>query len=201
MIHPDTQIQYLDIKDGEPRYKSINEFYQEYAHKSILKMDTNNIQEFMIDFSLNPHVKITDLFGWTDVLEIRKLVYRHPLRINWVDVLVANKQLITCNRELLPVYGIDKNRIGFHGEVKYQYTLTTPTKISDGYLRVHNGEDGDGNSLEFAVPQIIDPGNSGAIDASYGYEIITKSRFYNGNDIHLFGYDYINFEEVLNWYK
>ena len=199
MIHPDTQVQYIDMRDGEPRYKSINEFYQEYCHKAILKMDTNNVQESIIDFSLNPHVKITDLFGWTDVLEIKRFTIRYPLTINWINILVKDKKLITCNRELLPVYDINDNKIGFHGEVKYKYTLTSPVKLSSGYLRTNNCEDENGNQVEFIIPEIVDLGNYNIDYSINGYEIITRSGFYNGNNIHLFGSDYIR--EPSNCYK
>ena len=69
MIHPNTQIQYIDIKLGEPKYNTVNDLYREYAHKAIMLTDNCSI----IDFSSNSNVKITDLFGWTDIIQIKRI--------------------------------------------------------------------------------------------------------------------------------
>jgi len=196
MLYPDTQIQYIDIKDGEPRYKTINEFYQEYSHKSKIKISDNVGTTSEIDFT-DMNVKITDLFGWTQVLMVRKIIQKAGIR--WADIVTANKQILISTGTLVPYYQKEETNIGFHGEVKHAYVLKNPSKANDNdCMRIHNGETFDGNPIEFARQEII---NTFEGNDNYGYEIITKSRFFNANDIHMFGSDHILTDEAVKWYK
>jgi len=68
MIHPNTHIQYLDYLTGEPGYTTVNDLYQKYYHKSIT---VKNVTSIYFD---EGHIKITDLFGWTDVISITKVI-------------------------------------------------------------------------------------------------------------------------------
>ena len=199
MIYPDTQVQYLDLNDGGIRYKSVEKFYQEYVHMQSLILEFPGKTISTISFKNKGNIRITDLFGWTYVLEIRKIIFNDPSSIDWIDILVANKQLMVSDKELLPIYNINDSSIGFHGEVKYKYNLMNPLNITNGYLRIHNGEDEEGSPSEFAIPQIIDTKNSKSINVNCGYQIITQSGFYNGNDIHLYGKDFAKYK--INSYK
>lgn len=196
MLHPQTQIQYIDIKDGEPRYKSINAFYQEYSHKSKLVISAPEEKLFEIDFT-DMNVMITDLFGWTQVLKVKKIVIQVP--ITWVDICAANKQILLSGSTLVPYYKLDETSRGFHGEVKHAYVLKNPSKADENdYLRIHNGETPTGEPTEFVRQEIIHTFESNTVT---GYEIITKSRFFNANDIHLFGSSHVLIEEACKWYK
>lgn len=191
MVHPLTQVQYIDIKNGQPRYKNINELYQEYSYK--VTNISNNISE--IDFT-NENVKITELFGWTQLLNIRKIIYDNP--INWVEIKAANKFIDVSYDELIPIYKIDDSIIGFHGEVKYKYNLKHYHEIiNDDYIRIYRGKDNNNQFIEFTLPEI----NNTSSNISYGYEIITKSRFFNGNDIHLYSSDIFITENNSKSYK
>lgn len=199
MIHPSTQIQYLDIKVGEPRYKTINDLYQEYCHKAIDVISNKEYKVGEIDFSETADVKITELFGWTDIIMLRKCQYLSS-DINWINIIAANKNVLVSDKSLIPFYEVDNTTRGFHGEVKHKYILKNPTKSVKGdYLRLHGGEDEKGNSIEFTNKILINPHHG--YNVSYGYEIITKSRFVNGNDIHLLACDSISIEEASSWYK
>lgn len=195
MIHSSTRVQCLDINTGEPLYGTIEQIFQKYSHlieEVSMNGYCNNILKINFD---NRNFKITDLFGWTDVITI----YRIMDYYQWSNINLDNNDIIVSSNELIPIYNKDKNKIGFHGEVKYNYILTNPAKIKNGYIRVNNGEDDQGNPIEFLIPKKIN--NSDEYIKSNGYMIITKSRFYNGNNIHLFGSNQVTMEEMSNWYK
>lgn len=193
MIHPNTQIQYLDIKVGEPRYNTVNDLYREYSHKANMLTDDCSV----INFSSNSNVKITDLFGWTDIIQIKRIKSDN---ITWNNINVANKQILLSNDELIPFYDINKTTIGFHGEVKYEYILKHLIKSdrSKDFLRIRNGENELGENIEFSPINIYSMSND---KTNYGYQLITRSRFFNGNDIHLFGCDAVLLNEYKKWYK
>ena len=201
MIHPNTQIQYLDIKIGEPRYKTINDLYQEYSHNAEEILSHKHLKITEINFGENDNVKITDLFGWTNVLSLRK-VQSVGYHIRWNILAAANKKVLLTESELVPFYDINKHTIGFHGEIKYEYILKQLSKSLDtDYIRLHNGEDTDESVIEFAPRQIIQTDKSEVNRINYGYELVTRSGFFNGNDIHLFSSDNISIDEVSKWYK
>jgi hypothetical protein len=207
MIHPDTRVQYLDIKDGEPRYKTIEKLYQEYTHKSKIIIKDNECEISEINFANDPHVKITDLFGWTDIIKIRKTIINADYYI-WNDIrlcnnnVILNKHVIVDYDELIPCYDINQHRVGFHGEVKYKYTLKSPTKMTKGdYLRIRNCEDENEEQIEFASCHDLVAIGDHQSGGTTGFSIVTKSRFFNGNDIHLFASDEITIDEISKWYK
>ena len=200
MIHPDTQVHCLDLFIENSIRGSINDIFQKYYHKAVIK-DNGKIKVAEIDFTQDPLIKITDLFGWTDVIKIQKVPFNYESD-RWIDVLVANKQLMVTDNTLIPFYRINDSKRGFHGEVKYSYTLRYPLKSKPGdYLRLRNGINPDGSETEFAIPELISFNKSDYDHMAYGFRIITKSRFYNANDIHLFGGEYINEEELDKRFK
>lgn len=193
MIHPNTQIQYIDIKLGEPKYNTVNDLYREYAHKANMLTDNCSI----IDFGSNYNVKVIDLFGWTDIIQIKRI---KSDAIVWNNINVANKQILLSDDELIPFYDIDETTRGFHGEVKYKYILKHLIKSdkSKDFIRIRKGEDEFNNDIEFSPIRIHSVSND---KTNYGYQLITKSRFFNGNDIHLFGEDTVLLNEFSKWYK
>ena len=184
MIHPNTKIQYIDLRDGEPRYKTIDDLYKEYAHRSV-----DCYQEYSYITFDNRGIKITELAGWTDLLEIRKIAL-NQLDIRWINLKFNNTEIKVSHTELIPAYESDKTIIGFHGEVKYLCTPKSPLHLSDNEsVRTHKYfEYTDEHAVEFIRPTginiIINP------DITYGYQLITKSGFFNGNKIHLFACEY-----------
>lgn len=203
MIHPDTQVQYLDIKVGEPRYRSIKELFQEYAYfatKDLEYKDGSSISS--IDFR-DLNVKITDLYGWTDLIQVSKIrIGNNGMDYKWFDLLTANKQIMVTKDELVPCYQVEDVHTGFHGEVKIRYVLKNPRMIrATDSLRIHNGEKPDGIPSEFNTVEVIELIPSKSINPEFGYFIKTRSKFYNGNDIHLYGSDEIDMDEITKWYK
>lgn len=197
MIHPSTQIQYLDIKTGEAKYKSVEEFYQEYCHKATVAWKSKVFDISLIDFSKDDLLKITDSFGWTDILSIAKIPFMHEID-SWYKIDGGDKSILVSSCEYVPTYNIRCPKIGFHGEVKYNYTLKTPNEIkADDYLRLYRGKDNNGSIIEFA-----DSITSKPIDDKYdyGFSIMTKSRFFNANRIHMFGH-YVKNSNDTSGYK
>ena len=201
MIHPNTAIQYLDIKVGEPRYKTINDLYKEYSHKPELLITGKDYRSTDINF-IGDNINITELFGWTKLLGIRRIEYTDPKSpVKWYKIKAGNKEVIVSQDELIPFYDISNHTLGFHGEVKYEYVLKQILKSTNqDHIRLHNGEDDKGNIIEFDTRKII---SVPLIENNfnYGYEINTRSKFFNGNDIHLYGSNELDIKELKKWYK
>lgn len=180
MIHPETSIQYIDIKTGEPKYKSINDLYQEYAHKAITS-DNGSREISDISFE-NENILITDLFGWTKLISLTRIKYLDSIP-TWRKISSYDKHVIVSDDELIPFYDINDTIIGFHGEVKYKYDLKSINEIDlHEYIRNKGIIDEFGNRKEFSIP---DAEFINDLDIRYGYEIITKSEFVNANKFHL----------------
>ena len=199
MIHSNTQIQCLSLFDGEPKYKTIDEIYQEYCHKEQVVWKGKGSEKIStIDFTDDIKLKITDSYGWTDLLYITRVPMLKPIN-SWVQINVADKNVIVSNCEYIPAYKITLPRIGFHGEVKYNYICKTSTNINgDDYLRLYRGRDNNGDMIEFAHITSIEEVND---EFNYGFILTTKSKFYNANRIHLFSNTGTGKEENISDYK
>jgi hypothetical protein len=137
-------------------------------------------------------VKTTDWFGWTDIISIR----RHENIEKWISVQAANQRIELTNETLIPVYDYNNPSIGFHGERKYPYTIKQVKDVlpSDS-VQIRRGKDYKNMDIKFTPITILK-----CVDKSYryGYEIITKSGFFNANNIHIYGKDVIPESACVN---
>ena len=204
MILPDTIVQWIDVKTEKVHIGGVSDLYRAYAHKA---NHNNNTSQIMFDRDSN--VKITDSWGWTDVICIKKFD-----GIDCVAILNANGHQLRCHHTtLIPFWDIHNPVKGFHGEMKYPFEVATLHKILAELM--NEGWDGDRVSFivkirsqdsdprDFAIIKISDIGDRKNWSETSCYQIITKSGFYNANDIVLWGKEKIpeNYCEVCKYYK
>ncbi len=195
MIYPTTKIQWLDFKEQLPFEESIQEMFQKYSHMFYRMKDNDyNLDTILFD----QFIKVKDLTGWTDLISIKRIEKTKGVKWFNLRAMGSYENIIVSEDELIPIYIINDHMVGFHGEVKYSYILMNPEKIplDDNHkLRMHELTHLD---LDF-IPLSIS--HYSCTNINYGYELITKSRFFNGNNIHLYGSDEISFDDVEKWYK
>ncbi len=179
MIHALTKIQYMDVNTEQVFTDTIGRMFQRYYLKAKVTTDMHTV-------IFNPEInliKITDMTGWTDVKAIRKV----KTIISWTVLGAASNQITLSENRSIPIYSPDTPTQGFHGETKYPYIAKPISEICDGDMgRVRRGVDGSGNDIEFtpiSFTGIAFGINKGELD--WGYEIETKSGFFNANNIHL----------------
>lgn len=198
MITGEQKLKFIPICDPSHRdyevtnafEKSIRDLFTDYAFYEIpISKDIFEID--LIAFGIK--VKIPDLYGWTDVMKITKYTEEK----NLVTLRSNNRSVIVNEQDLFPVYDKSINPVyGFHGEIKYSYTLMQIAKMvesnchKDGACRIIN----DNNIDEFYDINLSPAGKCNEM-----YEIITRSRFFNCNGIHLFADDHITLEEAERW--
>lgn len=180
MLHPTTKVQWMDVKSDKVHKDDIGKIFQMYSHRAIR---TSNVSEVIFKAKYDI-VKITDMYGWTDVKAIRRIV-----NVNgWMALGAENQQIKLSEDTLVPIYQPDAPFPGFHGETKYPFSSKKLSDIEQGdMVRIRRGKNGNGEDIEFAVVSF-----SGSLyihddEPTHGYEIITKSGFFNGNNIHLLG--------------
>lgn len=180
MIHSNTKVQYMDVKRQQVFTDTIGRMFQRYSLNAEVGTDIHTI-------IFNPEInviKITDMTGWTDVKAIRKI--NKP--ISWTVLGVASINQITLTEDtLIPIYNPNAPTQGFHGETKYPYVRKVVSDICDGdMIRVRRGTDESGNDIEFtpiSFTGLVFGLDKGELD--WGYEIETKSGFFNADNIHL----------------
>jgi hypothetical protein len=175
LIHPDDKIKILYTEDGTTEEKSVGELFHACLIYRIRHARYNHIDDedwgntiIMSDLYDSP-VNIQDNTGWSELISI----IRVPGIVNeFSKIKVADKTTLLSNDYIVPTYDLNKQSIGFHGEVKYE---VKPKKVSDlsgdDYLRVYRGN---GGITEFEHPSIIH--NMAAAD---GYVLKTKSGSFN----------------------
>jgi len=180
MIHPVNDLQWMDVKSEKVTTGSAMTLFQEYAHKVMRVRD--GVKELLFRPG---ELKITDWKGWTDVEYIRRV---DALMMPWVTISAADRKIIVSPDEEIPVYEKPTPRRGFHGASVFAYKLKTPAELDPrtDFVRVRRGFDRSGHRVEFGHPMIIktDTGTIG-----FGYEIGTRSKFFNCNNFHIFGSD------------
>lgn len=175
MIHPLTKVQWIDVKSQQVFTDTIDKMFQMYSLKA---KDNDNESEIILDSI----VKVTDWYGWTDVVSIKRI----ECCIVWKHIYAATKSVVLSNNTTIPVYEDDSSYKGFHGETKYNHIIKSLCDIRSGdMIRIRRGIDDYGNEVEFANVELLQ--NKECIPTeNYGYEIVTKSGFFNANNIHLF---------------
>lgn len=173
MIDSTTNVRWMDVKSGQVRIGPVSSLFQSYAHKA---KKTTDYQ--IISFDDNNEVKITDMYGWTKIIFIKKIT---NVAIGWVRCWFEEIPLIITDDTIIPIY--DPNDIvkGFHGETKYGITYKSIRSTTyDDLVRIKVFGEYTTNENEFRnvnykpEDQISD-----------GYIINTKSNFYNANNVHL----------------
>lgn len=162
---------------------TVEKLYQEYSHM-VRRFDEKICG---IYFGRNSPVKITDLFGWSSLLILRKITDKG----RWKRIITANgKEIIVHRYSLIPVYDTLKYQNGFHGEVKYPYVLKNPDKLlPSDTLRLRDINN------EFSTVTVEDIDDTD----DYRFEIVTKSRFCNVNDVQILAADNVNIDEIGEW--
>lgn len=181
MIYKLTPIHFLDINEGVDYNETAEFLFTHYAHK----INTTEKGEEII-FASNDNVKITDWKGWTQLEKIEKVI--HP---DWYELeprvpsgLSKFTPITVSSDALIPVYDNHKMIRGFHGELKFAYTIKTADKLLyPDKIRFVKLIDPSGVDNPFSGVSIIPKMNSPAI----GYNIYTKSKFFNAGIYHLYG--------------
>lgn len=179
MINGENKIHILDIDRNENIHDTIDQVFKRYIHKATIS-ESGQIISFKDD-----NVKISDWTGWTQLLSIKR-IKTNP---DWykIEMIKSENEIIIDTNHLLPIYNSFITKIGFHGEVKYKYTLLPANELSslyERYIRMRGLEDTDGRIIQF--DQIKSVSNVDSIlNENYGYIIETKSKFFNCNYYHL----------------
>lgn len=176
MIDRDTIIHILDIDEGNSIESSVSSIFQKYS----MYMD----DEGVVDFS-SRNIKIKDWTGWTQLMSIQRIKSNGAM--NWKILTPTFEKLpedlsseLILKGEVLPIYSHDDTLKGFHGEVKYKYSLSHIDDISNEIV------------LRARIPRttewqrfiVMGIGDYTSLHDD-GFVIVTKSGFYNANIYHL----------------
>ena len=127
------------------------------------------------------NVKIKDWTGWTQLLSIH--IIKNQTDMNWKILTPKDENMpgykLILKDEILPIYSHNATIKGFHGEVKYKYSLCHIDDISNEII------------LRAKIPYIMEWQMFLQMDSTdtemdcNGYKIYTKSGFYNAGIYHL----------------
>lgn len=190
MLHRSNKIQWMNVNDSISKIDTIDRLYTEYAHRMCIQSP----EKSEIYFGKDSSIKITDMFGWTSIIAIQKLLVSKEWRkIN----TTINQSIIVHSNTLVPIYDPSKPSRGFHGEVKYPYVFKNPDKILPGDVTRLRDIDNEFFSVDVEkLDDTIDIGND-----DFAFEILTESRFCNINRIHMFASNSITIDEALSMGK
>lgn len=169
MLSGNTDIHILDIETEESLHMPIVDIFDTYIMHA--DMSTG-----IIDFT-KLNVKIKDWTGWTQLLSIRSI--KNTDDVNWKLVTPKDEELPNAElrmvNQILPIYSnSDTTKIGFHGEVKYNYQLIDVNELpTDAMLRAKIP-----NTINWQ--RFIAVKAEKSISEPVGFEIVTKSGFFNG---------------------
>lgn len=178
MIHGSTIVHWLDINDQESGTSSVAKLFQRYSVKSKRISD----DESVITFDKSDNVKVSDWTGWTEVQAIHKVTNPDCM---WRIIHVGEESLMLSNDTAIPIYSSTRI-IGFHGENKYPYIIKEVKDLNEGHVvRVLNPSIETFNND--GLYHIDISSNKHYDNRTYGYEIITRSKFFNANKFHMYG--------------
>jgi hypothetical protein len=171
----------MDVQSQQVFTEAISKMFQMYSHKATR---TSDVLEVLFT-SKDPLVKITDMNGWTDVKSIKR-IENSP---GWRSIIAANQHITLTNDTLIPVYEPEAPFKGFHGETKYPFTPKLLYTIEESdIIRIRRGKDKNDEDIEFT-----NISSAGLLywsdEFNYGYEVTTRSGFFNADNIHLLGQD------------
>lgn len=138
MIHPNMNISIIDIDAEKANICTIDEFYKRYIEHSE-EINTDDCIS-RINFSW-ANIKITDWYGWTQLLSVEKVPVDKTkwmeLRVGLKDIPIAESAIILSSETPVPSYNPYKSTKYFHGEIKYLFEVKTFESFSkEDYLRV-----------------------------------------------------------------
>lgn len=181
MIHPLTEIMVLDIESGDPITNiTIKDLYAKMYGK-VNQVDEN------VSVIYPENLMIQDWTGWSHIQTIRRIT--NP-NVTWYAVTSTTDprkqtEVIVSKETLLPMYDPNLSKQGFNGEIKFKYQLKNPEKItSDDTIRVRD------ESMRIPDFQFVEVSQYEDEKTNWGFEIVTKSSFFNGDGVHLYGADY-----------
>lgn len=178
MIHGMAKIQWLDVNDQEFGNSPVAKLFQRYSVKSKIISDVEEV----ITFDKSDNVKVTDWTGWTEVRAIHKIKNSSG---SWRIIRVGDQSLISSEDTTIPVYSSTRI-IGFHGENKYPYIVRQVKEIAEGHVVRVLRQPVESHGKDGLSHVELDP-NPYHDDLSYGYEIITRSKFFNADNFHMYG--------------
>lgn len=179
MIHGIAKIQWLDINDQEFGTSPVAKFFQKYSVKSKRISD----DEEVITFDKSDNVKITDWTGWTEVQAIHKI--KNTDR-SWRIIRVGKLSLMVSEDATIPVYSSTRI-VGFHGENKYPYIVREVKDLAEGHVVRILDQSIEAIGKDGLAHVELDPNPYLCDDTMYGFEIITRSKFFNANKFHMYG--------------
>ena len=193
MIYPDTIVRVLDIKSQKCQSIQISTLYAECAtsHEMFPPLPTDGSSTIRITPGMyEDPVYIQDLNGWTEITSIRK-VREIDYNVDWFTLTVFSREtsfkdleVVLDSNAVIPVFDVKRMKIGFHGERKYQYTLKRLASLRyDDMLRVID----DGHLVFGSLRQSLMEKRI----YSTGYEVYTKSGFFNAGGLYLWGREFI----------
>lgn len=175
MIHGSAIIQWLDITTQENGISTASKLFQRYS----VKAKRISEDEEVITFDKSDNVKVTDWTGWTELQAIHKIKNAD----GWKIMRVGKQALMVSDDANIPAYS-STMIVGFHGENKYPYIVKEIKDLNEGVVvRVLNPDIEIASSNGLYLLEIDHYGH----DGTYGYELITRSKFYNANKFHMYG--------------
>ena len=200
MLHPKSMIRVLNINTGNCIDCTIDRLVQEYSYLMKKVSENKDYDLYKISFKDDTNnklilpLKITELYGWTDILEIVINKYKgiNPSIPKWIEFKINDHQLIIDENSYILLYDKFNSIIGFHGEVKYNYNLCNVNQLlqlnSDNlirscqYVRRRNLKQIGDSDAEFLMINQI---QQYSVMETTSYDIITKSGFFNINEFHM----------------
>ena len=170
----DGVIHVLDIDAQEHYNLPIEDIFKKYIHLSTI--DDNSIET--IDLS-GRNIKIADGTGWTQLLKITR--DEMDAMMYSIGSTISDIHINASESTLIPIYKPYMSKPGFHGEVLYQYT---PKALCDCQYGIDNIRVFDFNNTKY---DRFEPIHHHMMEDVYikGYNIFTKSGFYNCSNMHL----------------
>jgi hypothetical protein len=184
MFFPTNKIQWMDVASGKVYTDEIRTFFRSYIHlATYYQTDPRGRYRTKIDFK-DRIVKITDMFGWTDVLSV-KCVSPY-VTSSWIRLICANKIIIVSADTKMITYEPTKMSRGFHGEVKYgtEIKKASELQVDKDILRVkRGGVDENFNDVEFSSISSQESFRNYK-RLHFGYVFKTRSTTLNIADVH-----------------
>lgn len=172
----------------------------EFLDVSKNKLMNCSIYDLLINYNLSTIDKyygkplplyIRDALGWTNIYQLKcyKPENMKPQKIknnDFITISYDNKIILATTKILIPVYDMNSRR-GFHGEIKYDYTLKKIQKLNESdYLMFFDyTSDKIAQFIPISKIQIKSVDINNIVSNNICFEIVTKSQFFNLNGFQL----------------
>lgn len=193
MIHPDSNVKWIDAQSETQGEGNIGDLVSRYISKG-----TNVGDIISIDFDAwGKNIYIQDFQGYARI----KSIWRHNSTndVKWLKISAEGHVIIATDNTFFPVYKEDGHVLkhGLNGAIRRLHTLKHAGKIDPTIdcLRIYD-ESEKVDTLAHPVIEILDPSEV----PSYGYEIFTAMRFYGVEGIYMFGSNEIKVDEFEDYH-